>query len=370
MAGILRKINSFVRFALLFAVLIFIVGLPKISRAQEKNSEYGTYTVQDGDTLSDILSRFNIKPLYGKNGSIKKFSRVNVHTVKKNGDLIFPGSVIYLPISVEAVAEVIKQEKIEAAIDVRKPATEVAPGTPAPACPEPEKKPVLDPVYASAETASSDVAVTFIGGYSSMQGTDRSTGDTSKLLSKLETGARLEWSQNWDDTDSTSIFVIYQNRNLEPTLNDVTLTNSSMGVSSFGLGYKKVLSNSWALRMEMEYMQALFYQNNPGTGTGLQINAVPLLRLHPQLEYLVLERKPLSLGLQAGVSYFGSTSYGDYSVDSGYGYNLDLSLRHTFTNHNFIQCQAYYEERHQNTSELLFVERDVGTRCGFSWRFQ
>jgi|GEM_PF-2587340 len=57
---------------------------------------FQSYVVKDGDTVSKILYKHNLKPIYGKNGSLTEFFKLNKEF---NGlaDKIFPKMIIKLP---------------------------------------------------------------------------------------------------------------------------------------------------------------------------------------------------------------------------------------------------------------------------------
>jgi hypothetical protein len=353
-------VSGFKKRLFLVAGIIYFL-FPSSSHADEGISKYGTYEVQVGDTLSEVLMRFSIKPLYGKNGSVKKFAQLNSAAVKSQGDLIHPGAKILLPISSELLSEEMAAQKpfLPTVTPPRQPATETK--NCVAGVPEEKRNPPA--------SADSQVEVSALLDYSALFGTDRATGTSARLISKPSLGERVTWIQNWDESNSTNIFLEHTQRLLESTNTGTYLANSNQALTSFGGGYRKKISHLWSAGFDLAYSESTFYHGNAGANGGLALNALPLLQLHPQFQFLVLERDPLSLNLQGGLSYFGATSYDNYTVESGFGYDVAVLLQHKFMASS-MQCQAFYEERRQNTSLIYLLEKNLGGRCGYLWRFR
>jgi hypothetical protein len=78
-------------------VSLLIASLVSAPLTASANGE--KYQVRKGDTLSEILHRLGLKPVYGKSGSILRTIRMNASLQSKNrrnGDRIFPGEWIQL----------------------------------------------------------------------------------------------------------------------------------------------------------------------------------------------------------------------------------------------------------------------------------
>ncbi len=56
-----------------------------------------SYQIKKGDTLSDILFKKKLKPIYGKNGYLKKTIQFNKSIIRKNGSFIRIGDIIQIP---------------------------------------------------------------------------------------------------------------------------------------------------------------------------------------------------------------------------------------------------------------------------------
>jgi hypothetical protein len=56
-----------------------------------------SYQIKKGDTLSGILFKKKLKPIYGKNGYLKKTIQFNKSIIRKNGSFIRIGDIIQIP---------------------------------------------------------------------------------------------------------------------------------------------------------------------------------------------------------------------------------------------------------------------------------
>lgn len=57
-----------------------------------------TYTVKRGDILSQVLYDKNLKPIYGKDGTLLKVVELNSELKNSKGNIIHPGMVLNLDV--------------------------------------------------------------------------------------------------------------------------------------------------------------------------------------------------------------------------------------------------------------------------------
>jgi hypothetical protein len=68
--------------------------------ANAETKPHQTYQVKKGDTLSQILYQFGLKPLYGRDGTINQALSLNGDKIKGRGNSIFVNQNILLPLEV------------------------------------------------------------------------------------------------------------------------------------------------------------------------------------------------------------------------------------------------------------------------------
>jgi hypothetical protein len=69
--------------------------------ANAEPESYQNYQVKKGDTLSQILYQLDLKPLYGRKGTINKTLNLNGNEIKQGGNSIYVDQRILLPIKLE-----------------------------------------------------------------------------------------------------------------------------------------------------------------------------------------------------------------------------------------------------------------------------
>ena len=81
-------------------VLILLILIFNKNIAFALKNDYLIYKVKKGDTLSEILEKHKLSPIYGKNNYLNRTLKMNPGKIKTNGDLIFPSEKLFLPIIV------------------------------------------------------------------------------------------------------------------------------------------------------------------------------------------------------------------------------------------------------------------------------
>ena len=81
----------------LYLIIYFISNCTIISKTEAEENNYESYIIQKYDTIESILIKKNLRPIYGKNGNIEEFIKLNKNKRKKNSHLIYPGEVVILP---------------------------------------------------------------------------------------------------------------------------------------------------------------------------------------------------------------------------------------------------------------------------------
>lgn len=85
---------SIIRNMLKLVTSFFIFSI--IAGASAQALDAFTYIAKEGDTLSDILYAYGIKPIYGPRGELEKTIKLNPHVKVDKGNRIYPGTKITL----------------------------------------------------------------------------------------------------------------------------------------------------------------------------------------------------------------------------------------------------------------------------------
>lgn len=317
------------------------------------------YVVKEGDQLAQILYEKNLGPIYGPKGLLAKIQKSNSHIPDINR--IYPGQKVFLPNEIyRSIAQADPELLKPVTVPVPEPVTPapLLKLPPAPLLPEKEFNPYTEVLFA--------LKADYIG----LDGKEQTNGTQGKLLSRVNKQWEIEWIQHWDEDLQTSVFLGQKYLSFEPEKYGMPLYNSSPELFNLGLSVGTTLSKRWRWRLSADYSQHLFYRGYLGGGSGLELNVLPILSVHPEVFFTILEKKSLKLEALLGVTYYSSTSYDNYSVDAGYGYDLGLQLKQVLKSQNSIYCRISYENRDQNTSLIQLKEQSIGGECGYQWRIE
>lgn len=200
--------------------------------------------------------------------------------------------------------------------------------------------------------------------YFVLEGHDPRDGTTGRLLSGLSPKFFFAWQQMWSKKFSSKIFLGMQTINFEPEESGLTLKNSSLTSSRFGISFGSKISTSVEAFIDLGIDQALFYRGL--VGGGIEINQVPLLRISPGLWWTLIEEEPFKVLLLGSISYWSASSYGFYSIEPGVSFGTGLRIEQNLNNSN-IYCKLEYSEKRQNSSILKLNEKEAGFSCGLNW---
>lgn len=358
---------------------IVITCLASVSSAEQA---YISYRVGPGETLSSILyDKFHLSPVYGRAGYIVQTIRLNSGHPLKAADQIRDGDVILIPAdsseitaygppadSVRAPAAdeiAVAASKIEPVVQPPAPAPSLVPApVPAPAPPAPIAPATLEVRHGFEPHSQIDVSAG--AHYRGLFGVETSNNTTAHLLSTLSPSLHLGWVQIWDPDFSSEIFIGFESIRFTPDVHGTALTNASVLNDEFGIRFARRLAERFSLGLSLGYVESLFYTGS--NSSGLVLDQIPLLRVHPELEFDVYKLKPFTLSLLAGTSFYGGSTYDNYDIANGFGFDGALRISQAFVN-SLFRCELGYGERRQNTSYLNLVEKDVFTSCGYQWGF-
>ena len=212
----------------------------------------------------------------------------------------------------------------------------------------------------------SNFDLTSIFDYVALKGTSLSNGTHGSLITGLNVGLKVERVQHWISGEQSSFFVTGKNLTFLDDSGGIKIYNKNVNLYSFGGSIKKQTRSRFALIATLEIVQTLYYEGSPN-GDGLTIITLPILRIHPGLEFRVLKVGSLTLLGQANASLYAPSKYDQYFVRTGYGYDLGLKIADTRENKNSVHCKVLYGVRMQSTSLLALSELSAGLECGLSF---
>lgn len=347
-------------------LLIGMLSLAQSFSLPSYAQNYKTYVVKDGDCLTKILSRHNLKPIYGKDGSLQKLLEINAPTIKIK-DYIFRSQVIFLPeiddnyrlpASAEELTDEVKEAKEQQVL--LPPLQEKA------VVPELSQKKFSPLVPKQKIEIGDDSVVSHIevkGGvdYLLIKGINKADGADAKLLSKASSNIGINWNTIVNNHWGTQIYFSQRYLQMQPEFHGIQLINDKVSLSKFGFILSRYVDD-FSFGLGLNYGELPFYRK-PVLGS-LEVNYVPILNLEPYVKYNFFNKGRFILSLGGSLSRFSSSKYSDYSISSGNGYEVNMEQRYILKSNNSIFCRLSYGERKQSTSLVELEEKNAGLMCG------
>jgi len=367
------------------------------------------YVVKKDEYASKILYRAGLKPLYKKQGTLHDLIQNNISNLK-NIDLIENGQKIYFSsqqveyskklglivsnnqgeIFFTQLAFGIEEQKrleklgIVSNQEVNRPTKTTQDlqhlntqkrlvANEALVClPNPENKEIKQSKIVQDEDVESSLTGQIGVGYSAINGKDRGDHTTAQILSKINTELLVSWNQHWSEDFKSSFYAGYKSNSFDSQYLSTNIYNSKIEIARFGFRLEQrsdLFAKPIKYQYSLEQGAQLFYRGISGsTGTGLEINAVPVTSVSVGLEKSLFKKSRFDIGLNGSLKYLSSGTYQNYSVKSGYAYKAGIYLSETRKNKEF-SCGLSYSQRKQDTSLIYFSETSIESACQMQWSY-
>jgi hypothetical protein len=246
-----------------------------------------THTVVEGETLSEILHKNAVTPIYGNRGSLKKVIELNPHIVSPHS--IYPEQVIILKP---------KEDELNRSISE-----------------------VVNVDHVSLGKASS-LRVNSEFGFARLD-TDLSGGTSASALSGIGTGFDVEWSVPFSDKANLHLFAGHMSYDFSVSSNK-SLSGKTSAITRFGFGADYKLWDSIGLDFGIGFQSSpvLIAKDSESLFIDDVGGAFSLLTV----VYDVWAEGNHSLNLSLPVSYLFEGEGVDINTDGGVGYGLSLNL--------------------------------------------
>ncbi len=276
--------------------------------------QYQTYKIQPGDTISDVLYyRFGLSPVYGKGGYISQAIELNPGLLDALGNFVKVGIEIRIP-NLKIVSDAMPASPETASVPILKPiAISEKENSPVEQVPTEResisassRKPALEAHVTSQESDPNDfkpkshVTISLGGSYTALSGIDSSNGTSGRIISDLGQTLRGSWQQLWSEEFVTGLFFNFSRTTYRPEKNGIDISGSEHASTGFGVEFAYSPSGMFNYRFGLETRQSSFYRAI--STEQLEIFQIPLLRLHPELEFTILNKKPLKMTGGFGLS--------------------------------------------------------------------
>ncbi|MDR3608205.1 MAG: hypothetical protein P4M08_12615 [Oligoflexia bacterium] len=309
--------------------------------------------IQKDQTLGEILQELDYTPLWGPHGFVRATWLLNRNLIEKEGDLIYPGTKLRLPLR-----EIVQTQTTP------KPANRAIASEPFPA-------PIPSAAPASPADSIGDVmhSLSFSLGYglTTLSAVDPVTGNSAQLLSNHDVELSATWEQGWNPNFSTFFRFSIDSIGFEQSTNpDKSLANSSNTPTELGFG-ATIHAGPLTFAPSLSYGDQLFVRGLTTNTVTIDSFAVPMAQLAVSAELYC--QKSTSLGVEASGAFLGPVTTDAYSAHAGSSYSGGLYMEKDFGTEKShgVRLDAGYVERNQNTSIVNLSEKSIF--AGISFHF-
>lgn len=340
------------------------------------------YIVQKGDSLSEIAAEHIGRPIYPKNGSLKKILELNDKL--NTTDPIFPGDVLDIPVLPDNKITLAKPSpRPEANIQLQQPniIESNLSLTPKPTETETiiidpnlqEQKPtqpqnMSEPTPANKQTFKSRYKPSIEAGFFRIDSTDSATGANLIVASEMNYRFRLNY-QLYKDTTWNLHLVGGIATDFISNKNSTTraLTNESGYRREFYFGTGLQLGPNLETNFDIGFEDHdFFYTTSATSPISVERILIPNIRLDQ--EYFFFHRPTFRIGVKALESYLMSASGTNYTILNGSMFGLGTIVKFALKNFQ-VSAELLVEQTNQNTSVATQKETNLWMGLSAYWGF-
>lgn len=325
------------------------------------------YVVVPQDTVSKILFKARLRPLYGNAGSLKTIENINAQEIK-NIDQIRPGQKIYFSDeqvrraqhlgSVDITNE--RQIILRETLYKRHTADEAPPQT--------ETTPIELP-RDRANDAVSSLNLNLTYQFTRLDSKDIATGGNATFLSPLNSKYELIWLVDWNSPWTSELGFSSLALEFDSNLSGgrtFTVSNGSLNEVFMGARYKY----NEDLQYSFVYTRSAIVVSKALSLTELSLDQVQTNKLTAGVDWKLKNHKGVDYGFGLNGSYIMDAESSSESVKPGWDARLRFYLKHKFSLKDLsIEGAVFYHYLKQDTDFSRQSEKSVGAMFGVVKRF-
>jgi len=309
------------------------------------------HLVKNGETLSGILYEKNLKPIYGKNGSIRLIQKLNPFLRKNKINKIYPGQTIIL---------FKPDSKIDTPIEnLTSLASSSSPQA------ESQESQQIDQVKKS---SNSDLSFFLTSRFIKVESTDNKTNGRATLLSDSGSGYHFTWGQRWSDHLKTQIeFEKYQIHILNSSSTTSTLSNTNQNLTSYQFGAEYSISSQTRFISSLNYGESIVFRAE--SPTLLTIEKFNSAKLYNGFNYTLISKDELKLNSLVDFIIALPSAQETYSSKLSFGYKVGLALEDQISIFK-LKGGLFYKTLNLKMNESNFQQSEVAMVIGLSKEFE
>jgi hypothetical protein len=304
------------------------------------------YTVIKNDSLSEILYKKNLRPIYSKHGSLQTVLNLNPFLKTRNRYRLYPGENIVLPIHLT---------QTEAPVPVAALPSEVIPNDP------------IRKISNNKLQSHSDLGFSASSRFLKLESTDNLTNSQATLISDASLGWKLSWGQRWSSELYSHLdYESYKVNISDSSSTTKTLLNKEQTLSNYEFGLNYLFSSKLKLLSSLIYGETLVNRSSSLSVITIQKFISPKIQLG--LNYTLLSRDELKLLSITDFTLSLPSAQDNYSSKLGTGYKLGLGIEDKIS---FLKVKGalFYQKVGFKMTEANFTQTEVGILVGLSKDF-
>ncbi len=297
------------------------------------------HVIKERETLSEVLYRLSIKPLYGKRGTVAQTIELNPWIKLRRRRLLYPGDVVVLPassersVASEIVPPLLEQEKIS----------------------EDPTLPIAPP-----EDDSSALEVGL--GSSSMRVSSKEANGDGHL--EASNALRLDARYGLSTGSTTTYLGVGHTSVGFESPPDRTLKSPRLNLLDRYLGLRHSLSESLRLDYRLGQQDQTFYRSL--NLTTLKLDRIPVFYGQIAADVILQRSSSTIKGLRFLGRYHAPFTSNDYKGKSGHGYQLGAFLEKAYERFQ-LRGNLFWSHDEFRLKEIDFTREDFGVGLGLTW---
>lgn len=300
----------------------------------------GTYQIQEGDTLSDIIYKKNIKPIYGKFGYLQKIIHLNKSVIRGDGSFIRIGDFIELPDDETLERPIAQIEKDQKKVNVRRPSS--------------IHKELNDNYPYSYFRLSPNFSSLKINSVNQ----SKFGGTNTTIFSKTGVGIDASWNISYDEKKTYFGFASMEYYTLFSDPN-IHFNRSSLTRFHFGAGAKAQCLPDFELIVKASVREVGFLDVT--TPANVDVNSLILTEFDAAIKQTFATKKDFSAKVGGHILGLLPGSVGSYHSKLGYGAGALFELQHANKS-----MSVNYDYRSLKINEIKNTEGIISLIMNFS----
>lgn len=324
-------------------ILATLLSVPLIVHADS----WMNYIVQKGESLSQILQRASIIPVYGEKGSIAESLKLNPKLRKHGGNRIYPGQKLLLPKKIETEVAV---------IPVILPAE----------TPHVTRIPTID----TSDDAQALVSV-FVGvDFFRIDGDDKTTSKSATILSEASPNIGLGFNLLWNELTTFSLNLKMTQYKLQDLDDGQGFDKTSGQKFDLYLRMMKQVSEKWTLGAGVAFEEDLFFHAKSAS----QLNVDKVLITKPGVygRYVAYAKRNANIGLDGKLGLNLGAKSNDYKIKNGMNAGVGTYFKYHSKlldeNYRSLEAKVFYSVDDQDTDETTRKLTNLSFMIVYDWR--